>query len=43
MASLSNEGPAYHVAQEFTSARLLHREKLNVEEVNTRINKLRNQ
>ena len=43
MASLSNEGLAYHVAQEFTSARLLHREKLNVEEVNDRINKLRNQ
>ena len=43
MARLSNEGPAYHVAQEFTSARLLHREKLNVEEVNDRINKLQNQ
>ncbi len=33
MASLSNEGPLYHVAQEFTSARLTNREKLNVEEV----------
>ena len=32
MASLSNEGPAYHVAQEFTSARMTRREKLNVEE-----------
>ncbi len=32
MASLSNEGPPYHVAQEFTSARMTHREKLNVEE-----------
>ncbi|MEY4754932.1 MAG: hypothetical protein RJA44_2607 [Pseudomonadota bacterium] len=32
MASLSNEGPAYHVAQEFTSARITWREKLNVEE-----------
>ncbi|HUH59489.1 MAG TPA: glycosyltransferase [Candidimonas sp.] len=33
MASLSNEGPPYHVAQEFTSARITRREKLNVEEV----------
>ncbi|WP_283151020.1 glycosyltransferase [Silvimonas soli] len=33
MASLSNEGPLYHVAQEFTSARMTHREKLNIEEV----------
>ncbi|VWC05395.1 glycosyl transferase [Burkholderia lata] len=33
MASLSNEGPPYHVGQEFTSARMTHREKLNVEEV----------
>lgn len=33
MASLSNEGPLYHVAQEFTSARMTRREKLNVEEV----------
>ena len=32
MASLSNEGPPYHVAQEFTSARMTRREKLNVEE-----------
>lgn len=32
MASLSNEGPAYHVAQEFTSARMTRREKLNIEE-----------
>lgn len=32
MASLSNEGPAYHVAQEFTSARMTRRERLNVEE-----------
>jgi glycosyltransferase involved in cell wall biosynthesis len=31
MASLSNEGPLYHVAQEFTSARLTRRTKLNVE------------
>ena len=33
MARLSNEGPLYHIAQEFTSARLTRREKLNVEEV----------
>jgi hypothetical protein len=32
MASLSNEGPRYHVGQEFTSARMTRREKLNVEE-----------
>lgn len=32
MASLSNEGPSYHVAQEFTSARMTRLEKLNVEE-----------
>lgn len=35
MASLSNEGPLYHVAQEFTSARMTRREKLNIEEVAT--------
>ncbi|QOL51474.1 glycosyltransferase [Massilia litorea] len=33
MASLSNEGPLYHVGQEFTSARLTPREKLNIEDV----------
>lgn len=33
MASLSNEGPLYHVGQEFTSARMTRRERLNVEEV----------
>jgi hypothetical protein len=32
MASLSNEGPMYHVAQEFTSAVMTRREKLNIEE-----------
>lgn len=32
MASLSNEGPLYHVAQEFTSAIMTRREKLNIEE-----------
>ena len=31
MASLSNEGPAYHVGQEFTSERLTRKEKLNIE------------
>ncbi|WP_353086849.1 glycosyltransferase [Stenotrophomonas sp.] len=31
MASLSNEGPSYHVAQEFTSARLDRLERINVE------------
>ncbi|MGE1175769.1 glycosyltransferase [Pseudomonas sp. BW7P1] len=33
MASLSNEGPLYHVGQEFTSARMTRREKLNIEKV----------
>lgn len=32
MASLTNEGPLYHVAQEFTSMRMTRREKLNVED-----------
>ncbi|HMN80423.1 MAG TPA: glycosyltransferase [Burkholderiaceae bacterium] len=32
MASLSNEGPLYHVGQEFTSAVMKHREKLNIED-----------
>jgi hypothetical protein len=32
MASLSTEGPLYHVGQEFTSARMSRRERLNVEE-----------
>ncbi|MBV7429773.1 MULTISPECIES: glycosyltransferase [unclassified Acidovorax] len=32
MASLSNEGPLYHVGQEFTSAHMTRREKLNIEE-----------
>lgn len=36
MVSLSNEGPLYHVGQEFTSARMTRREKLNIEEVATR-------
>jgi polyisoprenyl-phosphate glycosyltransferase len=33
MASLSNEGPTYHVGQEFTSAFMTRRQKLNIEEV----------
>lgn len=33
MASLSNEGPLYHVGQEFTSARMTRLEKLNIEEI----------
>lgn len=33
MASLSNEGPLYHIGQEFTSARMTRRERLNIEDV----------
>ncbi len=33
MASLSNEGPLYHVGQEFTSARVTRYEKLNIEDI----------
>lgn len=33
MASLSNEGPLYHVAQEFTSVNMTRHQKLNIEEV----------
>jgi hypothetical protein len=33
MASLANEGPLYHVAQEFNSAIITRRKKLNIEEV----------
>jgi hypothetical protein len=33
MANLSNEGPPYHVGQEFNSARITRQEKLNVEDV----------
>lgn len=32
---LSNEGPLYHVGQEFTSARILRREKLNIEDLSS--------
>lgn len=35
MVSLANEGPAYYVGQEFTSARMTRREKLNIEDVST--------
>jgi glycosyltransferase involved in cell wall biosynthesis len=35
MASLSSEGPLYHVGQEFTSACMTRREKLNIEEAVT--------
>lgn len=38
MASLSNEGPLYHVGQEFTSARMTRLEKLNIEEVASQSN-----
>lgn len=31
MVSMQNEGPLYHVGQEFTSARMTRREKLNIE------------
>lgn len=33
MATLSNEGPLYHVGQELTSERVTRKEKLNVEEI----------
>lgn len=33
MASLSNESPLYYVGQEFTSARMTRREKLNIEQI----------
>jgi hypothetical protein len=36
MASLSNEGPLYHVGQEFSSAHITRRAKLNIEEVGSR-------
>lgn len=35
MATLSNEGPTYHVGQEFTSARVTRRDRLNVEEASS--------
>jgi glycosyltransferase involved in cell wall biosynthesis len=33
MASFSNEGPLYHIGQEFTSARMTRLDKLNIEEI----------
>jgi glycosyltransferase involved in cell wall biosynthesis len=33
MASLTNEGPEYHVAQEFASAQMTRLKKLNIEEI----------
>ncbi|WP_277588021.1 glycosyltransferase [Pseudomonas chlororaphis] len=41
MASLSNEGPLYHIGQEFTSARMTRLEKLNIEEVSTEQDKIK--
>ncbi|WP_047394383.1 glycosyltransferase [Chitinibacter sp. ZOR0017] len=35
MASLSNEGPLYHIGKEFTSARMTRHKKLNLEVVAT--------
>jgi polyisoprenyl-phosphate glycosyltransferase len=35
MVSLSNEGPLYHVGQEFTSALITRREKLNIEDASS--------
>jgi len=35
VASVSNEGPLFHVAQEFTSTVMMRNEKLNVEDVST--------
>jgi len=35
MTRLSNDGPQYHVGQEFTSARITRRGKLNIEECTT--------
>jgi hypothetical protein len=32
MVSLSSDGPLYYVGQEFTSARIISHEKLNIEE-----------
>jgi hypothetical protein len=42
MAYLSNEGPRYDVAQEFTSAVISRREKLNVEDHSTESPRRRN-
>lgn len=37
MASLSNEGPLYHVGQEYTSARMTRKERLNIETVDSQV------
>lgn len=37
MVRLNNEGPPYHVSQELTSARLIRKERLNVEEAATQL------
>ena len=37
MANLSNEGPLYHVGQEFTSAHITRRERLNIEDVSSSV------
>lgn len=39
MASLQNEGPLYHIGQEFTSARMTRHEKLNIEEATPHLQK----
>jgi hypothetical protein len=36
MTSLSNQGPLYHVGQEFSSARMTRRERLNIEEAESK-------
>lgn len=33
LASLTNEGPTYHVAQEFTSAMMTRRQRLNIDDI----------
>lgn len=38
MATLSNEGPGYHIGQEFTSTRITRKEKLNIEAVENSTN-----
>lgn len=37
MASLTNEGPPYHVGQEFNSAKVTRKAKLNIEEVSVSV------
>lgn len=40
MARMTNEGPLYHVGQEFTSARMTRQEKLNIEDGGTAFGRL---